>query len=380
MTEDGSARLTQSEFVDVSSARVSVVRQPCEPPFAIDWIEISETVYIVCELFAEGESGLGFCFTFDAEHALPMANLMAQLATKCFRSKPTPAPSSVRATLRRMLSLTGYPGIGISCAAAIETALWDLIVRAAKLDWSSYFGRVADRRYPAYVTCGSVSSSPYEVAVDVRSAVAQGYHLVKIKVGADEKRDELRLAAAYEAAGDGCRLLIDANQTWTAKSAARLLERWRRYNLVWVEEPLPAHDLAGLAWLRDRVDVSIATGESYYDTATLAEIIERRAADVLTVNPQKVGGVSAFDSIVNACNLACMAVTCHTFGEIAAPLLGNAVNVPAVEIVPWMHGAFSGGPVVVDGELTANSGPGLGVSLAPEAKSRTIHQIDFDLQ
>ncbi len=101
---------------------------------------------------------------------------------------------------------------------------------------------------------------------------------------------------------------------------------------------------------------------------------------MLTVNPQKVGGVSAFDSIVNACNLACMAVTCHTFGEIAAPLLGNAVNVPAVEIVPWMHGAFSGGPVVVDGELTANSGPGLGVSLAPEAKCRTIHQIDFDLQ
>jgi hypothetical protein len=82
MTESGPARLTQPEFVDVSSARVSVVRQPCEPPFAIDWIKISETVYIVCELFAEDESGLGFCFTFDAEHALPMANLMAQLTTK----------------------------------------------------------------------------------------------------------------------------------------------------------------------------------------------------------------------------------------------------------------------------------------------------------
>jgi L-talarate/galactarate dehydratase len=366
--------------VNVTAAQVRVVNRPCEPPFAIDWMTITETVYIVCELYSVEDMGLGFCFSFDQRHAQAMAELTTSLVQQVFGSGRTPAPASLRRDLRVALALTGYPGIGISCAAAIEIAAWDLFVRSAKAEWNEYFGRRPDAEYPAYVTCGSVTSAPDVVADEVLRALGAGYHLVKIKVGNDEARDSDRVRAAREAAGPACGLLLDANQTWDTRTAQRLINRWEKYDLFWVEEPLAADDITGLARLHDRVGTRIATGESYYDSAALRQIIDNRAADVLTVNPQKVGGVAAFEDIVAASNLVGMGITCHTFGEIAGSLLGGADIVPCVEIVPWMHGVFADAPVVREGRLRATPGPAFGLRISSAGEGWTTRRTNIELR
>jgi L-alanine-DL-glutamate epimerase-like enolase superfamily enzyme len=356
----------------IESATVRVIARPCDPPFTIDWATIHETSYIVCEVSADGETGMGYSFFFDSRHGVPAAELTATLLDQIIAGGGALGPAEVAARLRTILAFTGYPGIGVSCASAIEMAYWDLWSKREGVVWTERAGLAEGRSYPGYVTCGSTSASPAEVAADVEDAMGRGYSMVKIKVGADHARDEQRLLAARKEGGDELEILIDANQTWDLKTAMRNLQRWSsEIGLFWIEEPLPFEDIENLKRLRDATDVPVATGESFYGVAQLMRIVEARAADVLTVNPQKVGGIVTFGELAAACNLTGTAMTCHTFGEVAAQLLAGVRDVPGIEVVPWMLGAFEDAPIVRDGRVHSTREPGLGVTLTPEAEQWT---------
>jgi L-alanine-DL-glutamate epimerase-like enolase superfamily enzyme len=358
----------------IDAATISVVVRPCEPPFRIDWAVVEETAYIVCEIGAEGETGIGFAFFFDSRHGIPAAELTATLLDQITTDGADLGPAEVAQRLRGILAFTGYPGIGVSCAAAIEMAYWDLWTKSEGIVWTELSGLAEGRSYPGYVTCGSTTASPAEVAADVAEAMGNGYSMVKIKVGADHAGDEKRLLAARKEGGAGLEILIDANQTWDLKSAMRNLERWSsEVRLFWIEEPLPFEDIENLRRLRDATEVPVATGESFYGVAQLMRIVEARAADVLTVNPQKVGGIVTFGELAAACNLTGTAMTCHTFGEVSAQLLAGVRQVPGIEVVPWMLGVFEDAPLVEGGRVHTSTEPGIGLALSPAAEEwRTV--------
>jgi L-talarate/galactarate dehydratase len=356
----------------IEAAKVSVVARPCDPPFRIDWAVVEETAYIVVEVACEGETGMGYGFFFDSRHGTPAADLTAILLDQITADGADLGPAEAARRLRGILAFTGYPGIGVSCAAAIEMAYWDLWTKREGIVWTELEGVAGRRSYPGYVTCGSTTASPAEVAADVAGAMAAGYSLVKITVGAAHAGDEQRLLAARKEGGEGLEILIDANQTWDLKSAMRNLERWSsEVRLFWIEEPLPFEDIENLRRLRDATEVPVATGESFYGVAQLMRIVEARAADVLTVNPQKVGGIITFRELAAACNLTGTAMTCHTFGEVSAQLLAGVRQVPGIEVVPWMLGVFEAAPIVADGRVWTATEPGIGLSLAAEAEAWT---------
>lgn len=363
------ARVTQ-----VLSADLFAIEVPAREVFRIRSAAFEGTTYLVCQLHAGDLSGLGYAFVFNREDGIALLPLLRHLVQSELIGRPLPLPRDAHPRLVRHLAFTGVPGIGISLAAAIDMALWDLHAKRSRSSLSGLLGAAA-KPLDAYITCGSIDTPPEGIREEVLRAKAAGHGGVKIKVGGDAIEDERRVRAAREAGGPELRLMVDANQVWDLKEAKRLIERWRSFDLHWVEEPIDAHDFEGIRNLREGSVTRIAVGETYYTAEPFRRLLVDSVADVLTINPQKVGGITPFLEVVATANLLGARVTCHTFPELAGQLLALANHVETVEVVPWMLPLFKNAPRLEQGLLLPGDGPGLGLQLdVGSGESRVLAQ------
>jgi len=79
------------------------------------------------------------------------------------------------------------------------------------------------------------------------------------------------VARVREAVGTKVKLMIDANQSWTIDEAMQRLKSLEEFDLVWIEEPLPATDIQGFIELGKRIRIPRAGGESLYSPAAFYE-------------------------------------------------------------------------------------------------------------
>ena len=178
-----------------------------------------------------------------------------------------------------------------SAKAAVDMALWDLLGQR----YSAPVYRMLGGARRELVTDITISvNDPEQMANDARDAIARGYDCLKVKVGIDPTLDVARLAAVREAVGPDVRLRIDANQAWTAKQAVRILNQMqdRGLGLELVEQPVPAADLEGLAYVTAHADVPVLADESVFSPADAVRILQTRAADLVNIKLMKCGGIT----------------------------------------------------------------------------------------
>ncbi len=122
-------------------------------------------------------------------------------------------------------------------------------------------------------------------------AVDEGFEWLKLKVGVQGPEEDLkRVQAVHNAVDDSVSLRLDANGAWDRATARRLVGRLAEIGIEYLEQPLPAEDLAGLAELRG-CGVDIAVDESLATTSVDA-VVDAGAADVVVIKPMAVGGPS----------------------------------------------------------------------------------------
>ncbi|ESS03501.1 MAG: L-alanine-DL-glutamate epimerase related enzymes of enolase superfamily, partial [uncultured archaeon A07HR67] len=98
-----------------------------------------------------------------------------------------------------------------------------------------------------------------------------------------------RLRAVRRAVGPAVDLRADANGAWDRATARRALDRLAPLDLAYVEQPLPAADLAGTARLRAETTVPIALDESLAERS-VETVLGADAADVVVIKPMALGG------------------------------------------------------------------------------------------
>lgn len=139
---------------------------------------------------------------------------------------------------------------------------------------------------PVNATVGD--SGVADTVADAERAVADGFDCLKVKVGARSLADDCdRLEAIREACPE-VTLRADANGSWIPAVARRALERFDEYGVTYVEQPLPADDLANHADLRGG-PVGVALDESLAEYG-VERILADGAADVLVLKPMALGG------------------------------------------------------------------------------------------
>ncbi len=205
-------------------------------------------------------------------------------------------PAMVRGTHEAMLRETEYHGsFGLTMfgIAAIDMALWDCLGKARGVPCWQLWGGV-HKLIPAYAMVGWLNYSDDEVQRICAKAVEQGFRGVKIKVGFSTLAEDIkRVKIVRDAIGDDVDLMVDANQSLTAKEAVRRGRAFEDLGCLWWEEPIPADDIDGYAELADALDIPVATGENLYTRYDFARFLKRDAVDIIQPDLRRAGGPTA---------------------------------------------------------------------------------------
>ena len=147
---------------------------------------------------------------------------------------------------------------------------------------------------PAYTTsAGWLGYDDAKVARLVRESVAEGFTMVKLKVGGDVESDVRRLQVARVAAGEEAHIALDANQRWGVGQAIDWLAQLAEFEPYWIEEPTSPDDVLGHHAIRDAVHpIRVATGEHVQNRVIFKQLLQAGAIDVVQIDACRVGGVN----------------------------------------------------------------------------------------
>ena len=197
------------------------------------------------------------------------------------------SPAAVYDDLAARFRLMGRQGLVGMALSGLDMALWDLQGRAQERPVVELLGGRA-KPVPAYDSFGIVDPAADRAALE--RSVEQGFRAIKIKIGVgDLAWDVARVAGVREIIGPDVRLMVDYNQSLTAPEALRRIRALARFDLEWVEEPVPAEDLAGHARVRAASPVPIQTGENWWFGHDMAHAPRGRRLRPLHAGPDEDG-------------------------------------------------------------------------------------------
>ena len=256
--------------------------------------------------------------------------------------------------------------------SAVEMALWDIAGKAVSKPIYELLGGKVREFVP---TKWSVSGRPPDEAADIaRWAIDQGFKKMKVKVGIDPDGDIARVRAVGEAVGPQVHLGVDANGGWgNAENAIRAIERLREFNLRFIEQPVPASDLFGMAQVRERANLPIIADESVYTLADAQNLAHANAADVFSIYIGKAGGLAPARDIALRGGRPCTIGSNLELGIGSAAMIHLALATAGIHAETWACDII--GPMFYEddilaeplpikgGEARIGDKPGLGVEL-----------------
>ncbi len=256
-----------------------------------------------------------------------------------------------------------------SAKAALDMAVHDLWARGLGTPLARLLGGTATSvRSDLTLSAGT---APAMVAA-AGEAVTAGFRTLKVKLGKDPAGDVERVCAVRSAVGTEVALRLDANQGWTAKQAVRILGQLQDAgaDLELVEQPVPAADLEGLAYVTARTAVPVLADESAFCARDVLELLRRSACDLVNIKLAKCGGLRpalAMLAVADAAGVGCLVggMMEGTVAVTAAACLA-AARLPAVvhdlDAAGWLARPTARGGVRYDGDrLLLSAGPGLGI-------------------
>ena len=272
----------------------------------------------------------------------------------------------------------GRQGIASRAASAIDIGLWDLKAKALGLPLYRLLGAFTDT-VPIYGSGGWTDFSEQELVAEMTGHVEQGIKAVKMKIGKDmgksEREDIERVAAVRKAVGDDVALYVDVNSGYYAKQAIYMCKEFEQYQVGWIEEPVLADDLTGLAEIRRAVSIPVATGEEEYTKQGFKELISGGAVDIVQPDVQRIGGVTEWMKVARLAEAFGLPMAPHAAQLVHLHVACAIPNLKAVEYMNHYLEAdrlwYTEFPEPRDGMWSPYPDkPGLGLELDPYAVDR----------
>ena len=229
--------------------------------------------------------------------------------------------------------------------------------------------------YPAYTTSpGWLGYSDEKLVRLSREAAAEGFSMIKLKVGGNIDDDRRRMALARGAVGK-LPIAIDANQRWDVTEAIDWVNRLADFDPYWIEEPTSTDDILGHATIRAGVaPVRVATGEAVANRIVFKQLLQAGAIDVLQLDSTRVAGVN--ENIANLLLAArfdvpvcphaggvglCELVQHFSFFDYAA--VSGSQEGRMIEYVDHLHEHFVEPIRIANGRYAAPVMPGTGAQI-----------------
>jgi D-galactarolactone cycloisomerase len=294
--------------------------------------------------------------------------------------------------------VAGQRGLLLQALSGVDIAVWDLVGKAIGQPIYRLLGGTPTLDVPAYATGLYYSRAETPAALlsarlgELETYMAHGFTGVKMKIGGLSERDDLvQVERIREAAGTDVFLMVDANQAYDREAARRVARSLESLDVLWLEEPLPNEDLAGLREIRSATSVPLAGGELDSTRSAFRAILEARALDILQPDLCMVGGFSELVRIWHLAEAWHARCCPHVWGSAVAltaalhfvATLPSArtiaeptpiVQTPALELDqtpnPLRDELCPGAPRPEGGKLRVPDAPGLGIEVDAAAVER----------
>lgn len=354
--------MTHRTELPIRRLSVRRARFPLDTPFRAAVVRVDAVHLAILELDTDGgPGGVAYGFGFSDADSAMIASAIAALRDVVIGQDAM----KTEALWRRMQDALAFAGLGgpaLAALSVIDIAAWDARAQSIGLPLDRMLG-AAREDIPAYASGGSLAGTPGELAAEMEAYAAAGHVEMKLKLGASSQDNVERIAAVRDAVGPDAVIYADGNQQWAPAEAARMAAALERFDLGWLEEPLPADEIADLANLRSRLSVALATGETNFGLDAFRRLIHRRAADVLMPNLQRVGGITGWMRIAQAAALTGISMATHVNTHFMLPLICAAPTGRTFEHVPWWPNPFNEPLDLSGGRARPSPAPGLGVTL-----------------
>ena len=273
-------------------------------------------------------------------------------------------------------TIKGYP----YAKAAVEFAAYDLAGRWLDVPVHVLLGGKARSRVPVTHSIGLLAID--EAEREVAKVAAEGIKTIKIKVGVDAKRDVEMVRRVRAAVGDAVELCIDANEGYkTPGEAIATVRQMEPYRLKYVEQPVMGNER--IAVVARAIDAPVMADESAWNAHDVIQIVEHRAAQIVSIYTTKPGGLYKAMEVAATCRAA--GIVCNVNGSVelgvgnlaniqlaaAAPAVTLSCVVPVSTPAQWLEGQIGGiyyrddllvAPMkLVEGAIEVPVGPGMGI-------------------
>ena len=284
----------------------------------------------------------------------------------------------------------GQKGLTTAALSGVDIALWDICGQAAGMPIWRLLGGWR-QQVPAYATglyqTERAMADPAALAEEAAGYAAQGFGAVKLKVGFGLERDLRNVRAVRMAIGEGVRLMVDANHAYDAATAIALGRAIEPYGIGWFEEPVVPEDIEGYCAVRAALSIPVAGGEAEFTRYGFRPLVARGALDIAQPDLCITGGISEGLRIAALCQAFHVRCMPHVWGTGIA--LATALHFIAA--LPDQPSSLNPQPIMLELDRTENpvrdeilttpiqvqdgyaavpQGPGLGVTVDPDALQR----------
>jgi galactonate dehydratase len=278
----------------------------------------------------------------------------------------------------------------IFAITGIENALYDIVGKALNVPAYKLLGGKFRSDIRLYADChAGEDESPQAYAEKAMEVVSEGFGAVKFDVdstgvgkldsynwtvGAKEMRHVISLIEGVrEAIGYEIDFAIDCHGQFDVPSAITLCKAIEPLRLMWLEEPVPAENVAALAQVKASSSTVICSGENQYTRFEFVELFNAKAVDIIMPDLAKAGGMAEGKRIAEIADAYYIPIAPHNvsspLGMMAAcHVMAATPNFLFLEFhardIPWWNELCEGDkPFVHNGVMTVSERPGLGVEL-----------------
>jgi mannonate dehydratase len=294
--------------------------------------------------------------------------------------------------------------VTMSAIAAVDTALWDIKAKIAKLPLYQLLGGASRTGVMVY---GHANGNTIEETLgEAEKYKALGYRAIRLQSGVPGlastygvSKDKLFYEPAdaslptenlwstskymrsvphlFEAAckklGEDVHLLHDVHHRLTPIEAARLGKDLEPFRLFWLEDAVPAENQEAFRLIRRHTTTPLAVGEVFNTVFDAKTLIEEQLIDYIRMTVVHSGGITHLKRIASLADLYHVKTGSHGATDLSPVCMAAAlhfdISVPNFGIQEYMRhtaetdAVFPHAYSFKDGYLHPGEAPGLGVEI-----------------
>ena len=331
-------------------------------------------------------------------------------------------PTRIEFLCRKLQGYVGFRGAGAEMRglSAIDIALWDILGKASDQPVCNLLGGRTRESIRTYNTCAGYqyirsnrgqrsdnwglneNTGPYEdldaflnnPSELAESLLEQGITAMKIWPldryaetsggnyisATDLKKGMQPFEKIRKAVGDKMDIMLECHSLWDLPTAVQIARAAQEYNVYWIEDPIRMDSLATIAEFKQQTELRVTASETLSGSWGFRDLIDAGAVDVVMLDVGWVGGLTEARKVATLAETHHLPLAPHDCtGPVvyaaSTHLAVSAVNALFQESVRafytgWYKDVTTTLPIVENGLVRPPQGPGLGMELLPDIRSR----------